>query len=312
MTWIRTPETVRRFTIPQLVQHWISAAIWMILAGSAVAAGAGITAARVAHSWAGIAGASMLAVHAVLLAATGVRLDLPAEKIAFLPWGGDWKTLLRGRGSTDTAEKYAPAEKGDYLAILAWSLAAASSGILLRHPSFFGVPGPFAYDWIRTAHAGFGAALTVHLLVSHIPGRWILSPPDFRRSILTGLVPLREAVRRPGWIRDLEACGILVPEPVEPVTAEEKETETVRDLLELGNRHAREGAYRQASEAYAEALRLLPEYSQARFNLAVALLRDGRVAEAREQLLTFMEKDPFNPMADKARKMLDDTRGCGE
>jgi len=311
MTWIRPPETVRRFTVPQVTQHWLSAGLWGILAGSAIAAGAGVAGSRALHAWAGYAGASLLLFHAVLLVSTGIRLDLPVGKIAFLPWGEEWNVLLRRGDAPETTGKYAPAEKGDYLAILVWSFFTAASGIILRHPSFFSVPGPFAYDWIRTAHAGFAAALSVHLLVSHIPGRWLLSRPEFRRSILTGVVPLREAERRTGWIRDLEASGVLVSAPEEAVPTEQKESEAVRGLLELGNRHAREGSYRTACEAYTEALRLMPGYSQARFNLAVALLRDGRVEEARDQLLAFIEKDPFNPMADKARKMLDDMGDSG-
>lgn len=311
MTWIRPPETVRRFTVPQLTQHWLSAALWGILAGSAIAAGAGVAGSRALHAWAGYAGVCLLLFHAVLLVSTGIRLDLPVEKIAFLPLREDWDILLRRGEAPETAGKYAPAEKGDYLAILVWSFFISVTGIILRQPSFFSVPGPSAYEWIRTAHAGFGAALSVHLLVCHIPGRWIFSRPEFRRSILTGVVPLGEAERRAGWIREFEVSGVLVSAPEEAVTSEQKESEAVRELLELGNRHAREGSYRTACEAYMEALRLMPGYSQARFNLAVALLRDGRVEEARNQFKEFMEKDPFNPMADKARKMLEDTRDSG-
>jgi hypothetical protein len=33
-------------------------------------------------------------------------------------------------------------------------------------------------------------------------------------------------------------------------------------------------------------------------------MRDGRGEEAREQLTIFIEKDPFNPMVERAREML--------
>jgi thioredoxin-like negative regulator of GroEL len=52
-------------------------------------------------------------------------------------------------------------------------------------------------------------------------------------------------------------------------------------------------------------LLLYPEYSQARFNLAVARLKQGRPAMAAEHFRTFLETDPFNPMAGKARELLD-------
>jgi len=304
MTWMLSPETVRRFSPHQLFQHWIAGALWVVLAGSALASGSGVGGSRPLHAAAGIAGLFLLGYHAIVLAVIGVRFDLPAENMAFLPWGREWSALRRRRGSLADDGKYSPAEKGDYLAILAWSFLVAASGILLRWPSFFGVPGASTYGWIRTAHAGFGAALTVHLLAIHLPQRWWNAPPDFRRAILKGNVPLRQAENRGGWVRDLVARGVLVPIPEEMESAEDRESVEVREFLERGNRFAREGKYGEACVSYGEALRLLPDYSQARFNLAVALLRDGRNEEAREQLTIFIEKDPFNPMVEKAREML--------
>ena len=305
MNWIRPPETVRRFSLHQLLQHWIAGALWVVLAGSALAAGAGVGGSRPLHAAAGIAGLFLLGYHVIDLAAIGIRFDLPAENVAFLPWGREWSALRRRKGSCADDGKYSPAEKGDYLAILAWSFLAAASGILLRWPSFFGVPGASAYGWIRTAHAGFGTALTIHLLAVHLPHRWWNAPADFRRAILKGTVPLRDAENREGWVRDLVARGVLVPIPVATESAEDRESVEVRELLERGNRFARDGKYGEACVSYGEALRLLPDYSQARFNLAVALLRDGRQEEAREQLTIFIGKDPFNPMVERAREMLD-------
>lgn len=312
MNWIHSTETVRRFTPHQLVQHWIAAALWIVLAGSSLASGAGFGGSRSLHAAAGAAGLFLLGYHAIVLAAIGVRLDLPAENVAFLPWGCDWSALRGRTGSRKDDGKYSPAEKGDYLAILAWSSLVAASGIALRWPSFFNVPGASAYDWIRTAHSGFGAALTVHVIAVHLPQRWLYAPVDFRRAILKGTVPLAEAEKRGGWVRDLVARGVLVPTPEAAESAEDRESVEVRELLERGNRFAREGRYGEACDSYTEALRLLPDYSQARFNLAVALLRDGRSGEAMEQLTIFIEKDPFNPMVERAREMLGGTgKGVG-
>lgn len=304
MNWISPPETVRRFTLHQLLQHWIAAALWIVLAGSALLAGAGAGGSRTLHAGAGVAALFFLVYHATLLAAIGIRYDLPADNVAFLPWGPEWTALRRRVGSRDDDGKYSPAEKGDYLAILAWSFLVAVSGALLRWPSFFAIPGASAYDWIRTVHAGLGAALTVHLLAVHLPQRWWNAPAAFRRAILKGTVPLREAEGRRGWLRELVAHGVLVPVPEATESAEDRESVEVRELLERGNRFAREGKFDEACVSYGEALRLLPDYSQARFNLAVALLRDGRKGEATEQLTVFIERDPFNPMVEKAREML--------
>ena len=307
MNWISPPETIRRFTPHQLIQHWIAAALWVVLAGSSLAYGAGVGGFRSIHAASGIAALILFGYHAIMLAATGIRLDLPAENLAILPWGREWAEIRRRKGNGPDSGKYSPAEKGDYLAILAWSFLVAASGILLRWPSSLGVPGASAYGWIRTAHAGFGAALTVHLIAVHLPQRWWHAPSGFRRAILTGTVPIREAEKRGGWVRDLVARGILVPTPEVTESAEDTESVEVRELLERGNRFAREGRYGEACDSYTEALRLLPDYSQARFNLAVALLRDGRSGEAREQLTIFIEKDPFNPMVERARNMLGET-----
>ncbi len=309
MNWINPPDAVRRFTPHQLLQHWIAVALWSVLVASSIAAGAGVPGSRFLHEAAGMAGIAFLAYHAIALAAIGIRFDLPPENIAILPWGREWSALRRGKGTGPEDGKYSPREKGDYLAILAWSVLAAASGALLRWPSRFAVPGASMYDWIRTAHAGLGAAITVHLLTAHIPGRSGGASGGFPRAIFTGSVPLRDALRRGGWVRELVSRGVLVPSPEEEKRAEELESTEVRELLERGNRFAREGEYRKACDTYAEALRLLPEYSQARFNLAVALLRDGRTEESREQLAIFIEKDPFNPMVERARAMLEGREG---
>jgi Flp pilus assembly protein TadD len=95
------------------------------------------------------------------------------------------------------------------------------------------------------------------------------------------------------------------------VPEDRKESRKVRDLLEEGNRLAREGDFGAACAVYEGALRLFPDYSQARFNLAVALTRDGKRKEAREQLLRFLEMDPFNPMTERARDMLADLGNGG-
>ncbi len=305
MNWICPPETVRRFTPHQLLQHWIAGGVWIALAGSVLAGVAGgVAGSRFLHAAAGFTGLVLLGYHAIVLAATGIRFDLPAENVAFLPWGREWSVLRRRRVPPTGTGKYSPSEKGDYLAILAWSFLCAVSGIILRWPSFFGVPGASAYGWIRTAHSGFGAALTVHLLTVHLPQRWWNAPAAFRGAIFKGTVPLREAENRGGWVRDLVAQGVLVPIPEAAESTEKRESVEVRDLLERGNRFVREGKYGAACVSYADALRLFPDYSQARFNLAVALLREDRREEAGNQLTIFIEKDPFNPMVERAREML--------
>jgi tetratricopeptide (TPR) repeat protein len=205
--------------------------------------------------------------------------------------------------------KYNPAERGDYLNILLWSALLVASGIFLRWPGRLGIPGPGSYYWLRVIHAGCGTAWTIHLLSAHIPDRWLRSSGPFRRAILTGTVPLGEASTRTDWIADLVSAGMLVPAPEETPQEDRQESGQVRDLLELGNRLTREERYEEAVNAFEEALALYPQYSQARFNLGVARMRMGHMEQAKEQFRLFIEADPFNPIAGRAREMLEEIVG---
>ena len=311
MNWINPPPTVRRFTRHQLIQHWTATGLAFILVASALPyAFPGGAVSSSVHVYAGMLSVAFLAWHLSALVAIGVRHDVPAGKLAFLPAGPEWKALA-GRASYP-AWKYAPEEKGDYLAILAWSVLLAASGVVLRWPGRLGISDAGAYAWVRAVHAGFGGAFTVHILLFHVPGRWVRARPSFRRAILSGKVPLEDALRRRGWVADLVSSGILVPAPEEKASESERESEAVRGLLERGNRLVREERYAEASAAFDEALKLLPDYSQARFNLGVSRMKEGRTDLAIEQFRLFIEADPFNPVAGRARELLDAlTRGKG-
>ncbi len=313
MNWINPPGTIRRFTWHQVIQHWVGAALWVVLAVSAVFSGTAGVPGRTVHLTAGMLGAAFLAYHLFALAAIGVRNDVSPENVAFLPVGWERKRLRRGPDPADPVGKYSPEEKGDYLAILVWSLLLAVTGLLLRWPGHLGVPGPGSYAWLRVVHAGLATALSAHVLLVHVPARWIRASAPFRRSIVGGGVPLETVETRAGWISDLVGAGTLVPVPEETPQEGHRESVQVRDLLEEGNRLAQRGLYGDAAAAFEEALRLFPDYSQARFNLGVARMREGRTDLAADQFRLFIEMDPFNPMAGKAKDLLDSiVRGKGE
>lgn len=296
MNWINPPETVRRFSIHQVVQHWAAAAAGLasILTAAVSPLVRSGWPSRI-HVAAGLAGAAIFLYHILTFVVIGVRDDIPSDKVAFLPRGAS------------AGSKYDRAERADYLNILAWSAMIVLSGIVLRWPGRLGVPGEGTYYWLRILHAGCGAAWVVHMLTVHVPERWFRADAAFRRAIFAGTVPLNEAEKRAGWIADLAARGDLVPAPEETVPEDSLETRQVRDFLERGNRLTREGEYAAAVEAYREALDLYPQYSQARFNLGVAMMKMGNPDGAREQFRMFVEMDPFNPIAGKAREMIEET-----
>lgn len=298
MNWINPPESVRRFTIHQMIQHWTATTAGMVLV--LTSALSPFTQSGWPSRWhvvAGLAGSAIFFYHLLSLVAIGIRDDVPSEKVAFLP-----------RADSKTS-KYDTAERGDYLYILIWSAMLVITGILLRWPGRLGIPGPRAYFWLRALHAGFGAAWVIHLLTGHVSGRWFRSPGTVRRSIFTGIVPLADAEKRTEWIADLVKTGVLVPAPTETSTEDHRESGQVRDLLEKGNRLTREGKYNQAVISFEEALALYPEYSQARFNLGIVRMKMGDLEKAREQFRMFIEADPFNPVAGKAREMIEEIGG---
>jgi len=303
--WINPPVTIRRFTWHQVIQHGFATALWIVLAVTAALSGVLGPGWRALHVMCGLIGAIFLVYHLLSLVAIGVRRDVPPEKVAFFPVGWEWKRLLKESDPSDPTGKFAPEEKGDYLGILAWSLLLVVSGISLHWPGRLGVPGPAVLAWLRVVHAGFGAALSVHILLVHVPGRWVRSPDALRRAVFSGTVPLAVAEGRSGWIADLVASGTLVPVPEQAPAEGHRESVEVRRLLEEGNRLVQAGRTAEACAAFEEALRLFPDYSQARFNLAVARLKEGRADLAAEQFRLFIQTDPFNPMADKAKELLE-------
>lgn len=301
MTWINPPQTVRRFTLHQIIQHWTAAAVGAVLVLTAALSPFSRTGWPIRiHVPAGLAGAAMFLYHLMALIAIGIRDDVPSEKVAFLP-----------SGSSHSA-KFDTAERRDYRNILLWSFLLVITGILLRWPGRFAVPGPRAYFWLRALHAGCGTAWVIQMFSVHVAERWFRAHETVRRSIFTGSVPLAEAEKRSQWTEDLVKAGVLVAAPTETSTEVQRESSKVRDLLENGNRLTREGRYEEAAKSFEEALTLYPDYSQARFNLGIVRMKMGDRERAKEQFRMFIETDPFNPIAGKAREMLDEISGGKE
>jgi cytochrome b subunit of formate dehydrogenase len=303
------PESVPRFSVNQRVQHGISSLLGIILVISAIASILTRSPAWIAfHRYAGMAACGFFAFHLAYLLLNGIQHDVSAEHVAFLPVGWEWKRLKGGPGQDNLVGKYEPGEKGDYLAVLVLSALVATTGIFHSWPSSLGIPGRGALGWVRTIHAAFGAAWILHVFGNHVVARWLDSNRDFRMSIFSGKVPLGLAESRPAWIEELVKNKILIPVPQEAVAEDTVQTRQIRDLLEEGNRQAREGKYAEASATFEEALRLFPDYSQARFNLGISRMREGRFDLAEEQFRLFIAGDPFNPMAIRAKELMDSIR----
>lgn len=307
MNWLNPPERIRRFTAHQIGQHALAIGIGGVLLGTAVLLSVKRGGSRAAdfHVIVGLAASTLFAYHIAALIVIGIRSDITVGQIACFPSPGGLRRDAAGGDCASVIGKYSPAERADYFACLIWFLPAAATGAALRWPGRFGIPGPTAFFWVRILHAAFGSAWIIHLLYHHVPGRWLRASAGFRAAIFTGHVPLADAERRPGWVNELVGLGILVPAPSDEVPESLRESAEVRRALEEGNRLAREGRFEEACGRFEEALRLYPEYSQARFNLAVARMKQGRREVAECEFRRFLADDPFNPMADQARRLLD-------
>jgi len=182
--------------------------------------------------------------------------------------------------------------------ILAFPLLAAT-GWAVGHPSrAAGIIGADGVLLLARAHSIMGG-LSVPILLWHV--YFTSSRPEalyWNSAWLTGRVRWERVESMwPGWAREIR-------EELAPSTAPEEETPSVEELLERGNAAAHRGDYTMAQEAFAEALRLYPGYSQAWFNLAVVRYRAGDAAGATEAIESFLSRDPFGPMSQKARELL--------
>ncbi len=297
MKWINPPEFIHRFTLQQALQHAAAILLSVLLMFSALfPKGWGG-----AHGAIGLAAVFMFLLHLFSLLMIGVRHDVAIEHIAFLPLG-ESRHAAAGRVFIG---KYSLPEKWDYFLILIWSFLVMSSGVALHWPGRFAVPGPKAFSWLRILHAAAGGGWVLHVFGCHASSRFFNAPRGMRYSIFGGKIPLESVEARAGWVSALVDAGVLVPVPAEQQGESQRETLQVRELLDEGNRLTRESRFEEANAVFEEALRLYPEYSQARFNLGVSRMRQGKPELAAGHFRIFLETDPFNPMADKARELLD-------
>lgn len=304
--WINPPDAIRRFTRNQVVQHLATIVIFVALAGTAAATAVGLRFAAPYHRWAGIAAALLFLYHLLSLVVIAIRHDLSLEQVAFWPTSSEWRAATGRTGEpTGGIGKFDPAEKIDYLFILLFAFLLVATGLLLVFKLALHLSGGAALDALRLIHSGVGGAIAIHIFLAHVPGRLLKSPQGARLAMFTGVVPLATAVARRGWAAELvkEKTLVLSPTAVAEGT-DARESRAVRDILDQGNAFARDGRFTEACAAYAEAIALYPDYSQALFNLGIARMKMGLFDEARVAFADFLVKDPFNPMADKARDLM--------
>ncbi|MBI5018060.1 MAG: tetratricopeptide repeat protein [Deltaproteobacteria bacterium] len=270
-----------------------------------------------------LAAAGTIHAAAAAIAGAGAALHLTRvclawlgghETVGLLPSRADLRELLDAlafgaylRPSPPVWGRYSYREKVPYLAFGLGLPLSFATGYAVGFPeATVGLFGPRMLLTLASVHEAVGLVL-VPFLLWHLFFAQLQPGALFWNSAwLTGREPWSRVVRtRPGWAASLTAAPEVGPAEPEAVA----EALSVEHFLSEGNRAARDGRYDEAEAAYREALSLYPGYSQALFNLGVACARGGKPDRAREALTRFLEQDPFNPVAPKARQILEEIGG---
>lgn len=270
--------------------------------------GVGLKIAPTVHA----AGAGLLGLAAIFHAARLCLAWLSGQSPSgLLPRGADLAELLHalsfGAGLRPTGPalgRFSYREKIPYLAFWMALPFLWATGLAAGHPAAaVGITGAQGLASLASLHGALGL-LVVPLFFWHLFFAHFQPGVLFWNAVwLTGKATVEQVERtRPGWIHSLHPAEETAPQ----TETEAEKAASVERVLADGNRAAREGRYGDAERLYAEALERYPGYSQALFNLAVVRLRAGSHEAAKEALVRFLEQDPFNPMAEKARKMIDE------
>jgi len=202
--------------------------------------------------------------------------------------------------------KYSYRERLPYTFFVFALPVLALSGFSLAHPkSSMGLLGSSGLLYAADLHSNT-ALFLMPLLVWHV--YFAHFHPDalfWNNTWITGKTKFDKIERlRPAWAEEFLSDD-------EPDESGKPKAPNVEDILAVGNAAAREGRYAKAEAAYLDALAHYPGYSQALFNLGVVRKRAGKFEEATAAFKQFLDQDPFNPLAVKARDSLKELEGAG-
>jgi tetratricopeptide (TPR) repeat protein len=193
------------------------------------------------------------------------------------------------------------------------SMIWKSSGAFRKHPALLWGCVAFLLAYLPVSNALFLIHTVLGERVLYLPsiGFCVLAGAAFARAASASrgarttawtilvLVLLFNAIRTPlrnqDWQNDLtlfEATARV-------------STRSVRVLNNHGNVLYTRGDMEGAEKRYREALDLFPEYDDARVNLAGALMRRGKLDEAREHLDEVLSRNPDHPIARSNLELLE-------
>ncbi len=207
---------------------------------------------------------------------------------------------------------YSVFQKLDYFVPIICMLLIAFSGIIIAFP--VAMTSFISTSWLPISHhlhSSVSILFIVFVLMSHMynshihPDKlyfntvWLtgtldeaemklLHPFEYKR-ILQGEVDIRETYRQKA---NEESKANMI----------KQEKKKLEDYLKEGNEFARDGKYADAIGRYKEAIKIYPNYHQARFNLGIVYKKAKKYAEAIGIFNEFIEMDQFNKMVSVAKK----------
>ncbi|MFC1856383.1 tetratricopeptide repeat protein, partial [Thermodesulfobacteriota bacterium] len=209
-------------------------------------------------------------------------------------------------------------QKIDYFFSFICLIILALTGLLLIFPvasaAFISSSGLHVS---LSIHSSFAILFSVFILISHMFNTHL--HPDklyFNTLWLTGTLNEEEMKKHHilTYNKIVKQDTDLV-EKYEKIAEEKsqevkvkKEQKMLEDYLKEGNAFAQSGEYGQAVEKYQEAIVIYPNYSQAKFNLGVVYKKNDQLKEAYSAFKEFVDMDPFNEMAERAKKSMKEIR----
>jgi tetratricopeptide (TPR) repeat protein len=205
-------------------------------------------------------------------------------------------------------------QKFDYFAALFGLVLMLATGLVAGFPEHaVAVLPPLYFGDLRAIHSALGFMLIFVFLGWHLYHN-LLAPGKFLAnwSWIIGTMPAHIVARDHAAFYDEVVERERAERLKKEKAAEErsmhrvisKQSRRLEEYLEAGNRHAKQEEYEEAIEQYQRALDLLPNFPQARYNIATVYHKAGNLAQAAAEYRKFLEVDPFNTMAEKVRSIL--------
>jgi cytochrome b subunit of formate dehydrogenase len=264
---------------------------------------------------------ALIVYHFVLLMFVAVKEDWIMDDLTLMPGRRDFRDLadnakfmLFFSKAAPRFDRFAFTQKLDYFTALAGLCLMLAMGLAVGFPERSTALIPPAYlGELRAIHVVIGFLLIFFFGAWHVFNNFLAPGKLFSNwSWITGTISASQARRDYPELYDREMRQereerLKKEKAVEERSMEKiisKQSKELKQYLDAGNEHARQENYDLAVEQYRKALDLLPNFPQARYNLAGVYQKSGDIVRAAAEYKRFIDMDPFNAMAEKVRSIL--------